>query len=357
MRGQGSLFRPKNGRGEYSAVWWYKFGHRGKTYQGSTNTKNKKEAFEVLRKKIGEVKGGLIVGSPDKVTLKQLKALVETQYDLDGLRTKSRVVQYWKHLENFFGLETRAMDVTATRLDEYAVKRLGEGAQPQTKNNELSALRRGYTLAIEKGLLATMPTFNLPKILNARTGFFEEGDFAALLLELPPDVRDLVQFLRATGWRRDEARLLEWRMVDMEAGTIRLEEARSKSGEPRTFPFSLAPALKALLEKRWAIRDGLFVFHSNGMALSKWTIRSAWDRATKRAGMEGRLVHDLRRSAARDFRRAGIDEGTIMKLCGWKTRAMFDRYNVIDEADLARAVAKRFNGQTTARQENPAEPQ
>jgi hypothetical protein len=59
-------------------------------------------------------------------------------------------------------------------------------------------------------------------------------------------------------------------------------------------------------------------------------------------------VHDLRRTAARDFRRRGVSEGEIMKLCGWKTRAMFDRYNIIDEADLAEAVAKRFEGQPTA---------
>jgi len=61
----------------------------------------------------------------------------------------------------------------------------------------------------------------------------------------------------------------------------------------------------------------------------------------------------LRRTEARDFRRAGVSEDEIMKLCGWKTRAMFDRYNIIDEADLASAVAKRFspaNGTVTAQE-------
>ena len=93
-------------------------------------------------------------------------------------------------------------------------------------------------------------------------------------------------------------------------------------------------------------RDGLFVFHRQGERIK--TFRRAWTRACKKSGLEGRLVHDLRRTAARDFRRRGVSEGEIMKLCGWKTRSMFDRYNIIDEADLAEAVAKRFQGQTTA---------
>lgn len=48
----------------------------------------------------------------------------------------------------------------------------------------------------------------------------------------------------------------------------------------------------------------------------------------------------------------GVSEGEIMRLCGWKTRAMFDRYNIIDEADLAQggseAVCWPNNGQQKA---------
>jgi integrase len=77
-------------------------------------------------------------------------------------------------------------------------------------------------------------------------------------------------------------------------------------------------------------------------------LKGAWEKACKRAGLGGRLVHDLRRTAARDLRRKGLSEGVIMKPCGWRTRAMFDRYNIIDEDDLARSVELAFNGKQAA---------
>src|SRR5260370_23271458 len=103
----------------------------------------------------------------------------------------------------------------------------------------------------------------------------------------------------------------------MEGGPIRLEDARSKSGKPRLFPFGLAPSLKALVERRWAERVGMYVFHRDGQPLGVGALRSVWKRACKRAGLVGRRVYDLRRSATRGFRPAGGSEGAIMRLCGW----------------------------------------
>lgn len=94
------------------------------------------------------------------------------------------------------------------------------------------------------------------------------------------------------------------------------------------------------MEAQYANRDGLYVFHREGHRIGNF--RGVWLGACRRAGVAGKLVHDLRRTAVRDLINSGVPEKVAMQLCGWKSRAMLDRYFIVNETDLAAAVGKRF---------------
>ena len=52
------------------------------------------------------------------------------------------------------------------------------------------------------------------------------------------------------------------------------------------------------------------------------------------------MFHDLRHTYNTNLRKAGVDQGTIMKLTGHKTVEMFHRYDTIDQMDAKLAVRK-----------------
>jgi integrase len=69
--------------------------------------------------------------------------------------------------------------------------------------------------------------------------------------------------------------------------------------------------------------------------------KKIWAKACKRAGFEGLLFHDSRRSGIREMVRSGYSERVAMEISGHKTRIAFDRYNIVPLEDQKAAAQRR----------------
>jgi integrase len=339
-RGEGTVYQ----RG---TLWWVQYCHRGRVYRETSHSTDRRDAMKVLRRRLAEIATHRHAPDAERVTFEDLGRMVEDDYRLNGRRSLRRVVQSFAHLRRHFGFD-RALDITADRLTAYARSRLEDGAAPATAANELAALKRGFSLAVRAGRLFHRPAFPTIQLDNARTGFFEESEFRALVAELPEELRAPLTFAYLTGWRvPSEVLPLRWGQVDLEAGAVRLEPGTTKNREGREFPVNALPELAALLktqrEHTRAIERRLcivvpYVFHRCGQPVRSF--RRAWKSACKRAGLVGMIPHDFRRTAVRNLERAGVPRSVAMKLVGHKTESIYRRYAIVSSRDLAEGVAK-----------------
>ena len=342
----------KRERGEGSVKlrgrrWWIKYSHRGRTYEESSRSTDRRDAVRLLRKRLGEIQGGRHAPKADGVMFEDLATILEDDYKLQGHRSLRRVLYSLTHLRETFGTY-RAVDIGSGELTAYVLARQAAGAADATVANELAALKRAFTLAVRAGRLRHRPSFPTLRLDNARTGFFEERDFRRLLAELPADLRPPMMFAYLTGWRlTSEVLTLTWPQVDLDAGAVRLEVGSTKNREGRTFPVNALPELAALLREQRAHTEAVqrrtgqivpWVFHRQGQPIRDF--RGAWRAACTRAGLADRIPHDFRRTAVRNLVRAGVPERVAMLLTGHKTRSIFDRYDIVNERDLAEGVAK-----------------
>lgn len=147
-----------------------------------------------------------------------------------------------------------------------------------------------------------------------------------------------IAFLYRSVWRLGEMKTLEWRDVDLGGEVVHLRPEISKNKDGRLLP--LSGEMLEIIERAHSMRrpDCPFVFHRDGEPIGDF--RKSWSTACKAAGLHPIVVHDLRRTAVRNMVRAGIGDRVAMALSGHKTRSVFDRYNIVSEADLVAATER-----------------
>jgi len=332
----GSVFR----RGR---IWWVKYYRAGRPIRESSNSEMKTEALRLLRSREGQIVEGRFPGLRfQKVTYEELAVLYLRDYEINKKKSQVRAKQLAAHLGKFFN-GMRAMEITTTHVMAYASLRQTAGAANGTINRELAALKRMFNLAVRQTppLIGQVPYIPLLKEDNIRRGFFEHSEFLALRAALPDHLKPVITLGYWTGMREKEILSITWTQIYFDLDLIRLEPGTTKSGEGRWTP--LMGDCKRVLEE-WRTHtlehwpNCLWACHYHGHPFQRFT--HAWDRACERVGLEGKLFHDLRRTAIRNMVRAGIPERVAMQISGHKTRSVFDRYDIVSEGDLHEAAVR-----------------
>ena len=358
--------RPRGAGGKYkrdrSPYWWIRFSRQGKEHCESTGipwydpdprvmAKNEQKAEGALAKRVNEVRLERDTGSPfvgnevRHLRVNDLLDALENDFSKRGkLRTPARAhiksvreaIGWWKVL---------AALSNPQELDRVILAWKKAGSSNGTINRRLQLYSQSFRLAMKQRRIAQAPVVDLLPAGPPRQGFFEAPDVEAVVAYLEPPLDDLVTFAFACGWRRGEVLGLRWEWVTADAIYL----PTSKNGHGRVLELQDEDGLNTvgeIIERQRARRVvngqmSAYVFHRDGQPV-KW-FYDAWRTACNKAGLDGRLFHDLRRSAVRDMIRGGTPQTVAMDISGHRSASVFARYNITAPGDRQQAMRRTFS--------------
>lgn len=264
---------------------------------------------------------------------------VEAYIDqLTGVTSRTRDdyrVQHRNHLGHLDALPL--VNVNRTHVTNLVNTMEAEGRAPKTiKNVVYSLLSPALDLAVYEGKIDRNPTkrVRLPAMTLAENEnearFLTYEDYAALDAAVADYYRPLVQFLIGTGLRWSEATALQKRHVDLEAGTVRVQQAWKKIkggweiGPPKAkksrrtvnAATSALVAVAPLIEGRKST-DTVFVGRQGGYIRHGNFYGRVWVPACEKAGLDPRpRIHDLRHTHASWLISSGVQLEAIQDQLG-----------------------------------------
>ena len=328
-----------------SGVWWIHFhdgdGRRHREKVGKKSLAIKR--YQVRKTEVYEGRFFPLRHGPTFAVLKE---------DLfDDYRTNRQNLEpietAWKRLKPVFGT-MRAESLTTEKLNQYIAGQLAYGYANASVNRDMACLKRMLRLATRSGKIRKLPVF--PSRLREaapRSGFVTDEQYRALAgVPIENWLRALLAMAYKFGFRKQELLSMRVDQVDFTEELVRLHAGTTKNDEGRVVP--MTKDIRGLLKECTRNKSAEdFVFTRSGKPVIDF--RGSWEVLTASAGLPGLLVHDLRRSAVRNMSRRGIPEKVAMAISGHKTRAVFDRYNIVSETDIREAAARLEDSPTATR--------
>jgi integrase len=162
---------------------------------------------------------------------------------------------------------------------------------------------------------------------------------------MPAKLRPTLTFLYFSGCRSGAAKKITWAMIDKDCSEITLPREIIKNDEPLTIPLAgpleeIATTLRELRKSFPKPTDRVCDLGTSEISAMQPAANLALEHTLLKREHTQVFIHLLRRTAARNLIKAGVDRRVAMKITGHKTEHIFERYNIKTTDDAREALLK-----------------
>jgi hypothetical protein len=125
--------------------------------------------------------------------------------------------------------------------------------------------------------------------------------------------------------------------------TLKIFGVNAKNKRERIVPMTenVSKAFARLAKQRLPNINAVFTY--KGESLSRNAFAWEFNRVVAAAGITDFHYHDLRHCAATNWRRAGVPTSVVMRVMGWRSIKMFQRYDSVKTDDLMQGARQLDN--------------
>lgn len=261
------------------------------------------------------------------------------------------VVQFDEYLASV-GMPRAVAGIRREHVEAFLVALQDRSARPATVSQRYRSLQQFFRWLEAEGEVPATPMARMkpPAVPVEPPEVLRDDDFRALLKACSgadfADRRDsaVLRLFLDTGMRRGELAGLRLDDIDFDHDTAIV---MGKGRRPRVCPFGrkTAQALDRYLRVRGRHphAESEWLWLGKKGRLTDTGVEQLVKRRAAQAGLVGVHPHLFRHSYAHAMLAAGMQEGDVMSLGGWRSRQMLDRYGASAKAERARDAYRQHS--------------